>query len=83
VITPQAEWGSNSWQALDFAISDPQRYQYEFIDNGQEGASAFAKITAHGDLNCNTVLSEFTRTITGIKDGVMGSSGLIVVNETE
>lgn len=83
VIVAQAEWGTDSWQALDFAVSDPQRYQYEFQDNGLEGAASFATMIARGDLNCNGVPSMFARTITGIKDGVMGSSGLIIVDETE
>jgi type IV pilus assembly protein PilA len=82
-LTPQSEWGTDAWQALDFAVSDPQRYQYEFQDNGLEGADAFAWMKAYGDLNCNGVYSEFSRSITGIKDGVMGSSGLVVINETE
>jgi prepilin-type N-terminal cleavage/methylation domain-containing protein len=83
VLVAQSEWGTDSWQALDFAVTDPQRFQYEFQDNGLEGADAFATMVARGDLNCNTVPSLFARTITGIKDGVMGSSGLIVVNEIE
>jgi prepilin-type N-terminal cleavage/methylation domain-containing protein len=83
VLVPQAEWGSDAWQALDFAVTDPQRYQYEFQDNGLEGTDSFAIMIARGDLNCNTVPSLFERTITGIKDGVMGSSGLIIVDETE
>jgi prepilin-type N-terminal cleavage/methylation domain-containing protein len=83
VLTPQAEWGSDAWQALDFAVTDPQRYQYEFEDNGQEGAGAFAWMRARGDLNCNGVYSEFARSVTGIKDGVMGSSGLVIVDEIE
>jgi len=83
VIVSQAEWTADPWQALDFAISDPQRFQYEFQDNGLEGADSFATMIARGDLNCNHVPSLFARTITGIKDGVMGSSGLIIVDETE
>jgi prepilin-type N-terminal cleavage/methylation domain-containing protein len=83
VVVNQTEWTANPWQALDFAITDPQRYQYEFQDNGLEGSDSFAIMIARGDLNCNGVPSLFERTITGIKDGVMGSSGLIVVNETE
>jgi len=83
VIVPQTEWGNDQWQALDFAVTDPQRYQYEFQDNGLEGAEAFALMIARGDLNCNSVPSLFERTITCIKDGVMGSSGLVIVNETE
>ncbi len=82
VVVPQTDWG-NEWQALDFSISDPQLYQYEFQDNGQEGAGAFAWMIARGDLNCNTIPSEFSRSVTGIKDGVIGSSGLVVTNEIE
>jgi prepilin-type N-terminal cleavage/methylation domain-containing protein len=83
VLVSQTEWTTGPWQALDFAISDPLRYQYEFQDNGLEGSDSFATMIARGDLNCNHVPSLFARTITGIKDGVMGSSALIVVDETE
>jgi len=83
VITPSVEWGNASWQALDFAVTDPQRYQYEFQDNGQEGAQAQATMFARGDLNCNTVLSEFSRSMTGMVDGVMGGTGLVIINEVE
>jgi type IV pilus assembly protein PilA len=83
VITPAAEWGNPSWQALDFAVTDPQRYQYEFKDNGLEGAQAAATMFARGDLNCNTVPSEFSRGMTGMVDGVMGGTGLVIANETE
>ena len=83
VVVSENEWSAAEWQALDFGISDPQRYQYEFQDNGLEGASSFAWIIARGDLNCNGVTSEFSRSVTGLKEGVMGSSGLVVVNEIE
>jgi prepilin-type N-terminal cleavage/methylation domain-containing protein len=83
VRVDQNEWGTNSWQALDFSISDPIRYQYEFQDNGQEGANAEAWMIARGDLNCNKLNSTFMRSATGIRDGVMGGSGLVIDNEIE
>ncbi len=83
VITPPTEWGAAEWQALDFAVSDPQRYQYQFSDNGLGGAAAFATMFARGDLNCNHSYSEFSRSLTGMVDGVMGGTGLSIVNETE
>jgi type IV pilus assembly protein PilA len=83
VITPSSEWGHPSWQALDFAVADPQRYQYEFQDNGQEGTQAAATMFARGDLNCNKSYSEFSRSMTGMVDGVMGGTGLVILNEVE
>jgi type II secretory pathway pseudopilin PulG len=83
VRVDQTQWGTNSWQALDFSISDPIRFQYEFSDNGQEADKAEAWMIARGDLNCNKLPSLFMRSVTGIKDGVMGGSGLVIENETE
>jgi type IV pilus assembly protein PilA len=83
VRTPVAEWGTAEWGALDFAVSDPQRYQYEFADNGQGGAAARATMFARGDLDCDKASSEFSRTLTGMVEGVMGGTGLVIIDETE
>jgi type IV pilus assembly protein PilA len=83
VAASPTEWKTPEWAALDFSMNDPMRYQYKFIDNGLQDAAAFAIMQAQGDLDCNKVYSTFQRTCTGIKDGVMGGSGLMSINELE
>lgn len=60
-IAPQpAFWKNPSWEALNFAVDDPFMYQYDYISVG-EGTAAEFTAGAHGDLNCDGVLSTFER----------------------
>lgn len=53
-------WSHPTWQALDFALTEPHHYRYEFISEG-EGPDARFTVRAIGDLDCDGVLSTFER----------------------
>jgi prepilin-type N-terminal cleavage/methylation domain-containing protein len=76
------EWDSPQWHALDFSIYDPLRYSYSFASTGV-GIAARGDMYAVGDLDGDGVTSLYHRTCTGIIHGVMGGSGLEIVNPTE
>jgi prepilin-type N-terminal cleavage/methylation domain-containing protein len=79
-LTPADEWRTPEWSALDFAVSDPQYYQYAFLNvGGGVGAKALGIVQAQGDLNGNGVPSTFQRFCQGEINGVMGGSGLYYV----
>lgn len=73
-----------AWNALDFAVRDPMRYSYSFINasNGT-GVNAFAIMQAQGDLDGDGNPSTFQRSCTGVLEGVQGGSGMYVDNELE
>jgi prepilin-type N-terminal cleavage/methylation domain-containing protein len=79
-LTPPDEWRTPEWSALDFAVSDPQYYQYSFLNVGQGvGANAMGIVQAQGDLNGNGVPSTFQRVCMGEINGVMGGSAIYYV----
>ncbi len=86
VLVLPTDWNTPSWNALDFAVNDPQRYSYSFTSTGQD-ATAAATMIAQGDLNGNGVFSLFQRNCSGVvsgqETGVSGSSGLYIFNEIE
>jgi hypothetical protein len=77
-------WGTDPiWIALKFALADPHSYVPGYTGSG---AGTDAKFTAgaYGNLNCDSVISEFTRDgfITSTGD-VTGQTQAIVKNEME
>jgi prepilin-type N-terminal cleavage/methylation domain-containing protein len=77
-------WASDPvWVALKFALADPHSYVPGYVSTGT-GSSAKFTATAYGNLNCDTIFSEFRRdgfiTTTG---DVAGQTQPIVVNEME
>ena len=57
------DWGKDPvWQALDFQIDEPHRFQYTYESDGQT-----AKATAIGDLDCDGISVIYT--LTGNADG--------------
>lgn len=59
VRTTEQEWGrSLCWRALNFSISDPQYYQYQYRKQGFEKDSNFTA-RARGDLNGDGIYSTF------------------------
>lgn len=76
------EWDFAGWRALDFIVMDPIRYSYTFTSSGT-GATAFGQMIAQGDLDGDGVPSFYRRVCTGVVHGVMGGSGLEMVNPTE
>ena len=82
-IPKKTYWTNPSWQALNFALSDPHYYSYQYVSSG---VNTSAKFTARaiGDLNCNGTFSTFERV--GTVDGslnVMGGGGIFSANELE
>ena len=51
-------WDNPTWDALHFAMIDPHYYRYAFHSTGVGGESSFVAY-AHGDLDCDGILSTF------------------------
>jgi hypothetical protein len=56
VTDPPGTWDHPSWRILDFAITTPHAYSFEFTSKNAEEASTF-DAQAHGDLDGDGVLS--------------------------
>ena len=57
-LTADAAFTDASWRALNFSMSDPYQFQYEFQSNNK-GKDAVFTAAAHGDLDCDNTLSTF------------------------
>ena len=76
-------WSDETWQQLNFSISDPFRYKYTFESQGAGPGASFT-IRATGDLDCDGVFSTFERMGTLNADGeVEGASGIFINQELE
>ena len=77
-------WGTDGvWLALNFSIPDPHNYMPGYSGNNTGTNSTFTAY-AKGDLNCNSVLSEFSRQGKINANGdVTGSYQPLIVNELE
>ena len=72
-----------TWQALNFAVTEPFYYHYEFVSKGK-GANAHFTARAIGDLDCDGVYATFE--IVGSvneKGEVVGGDGFSYRNELE
>jgi hypothetical protein len=58
----KVDWAASPWKELDFALIEPQSYQYSYDSEGF-GASAKSTVTAEGDLDCDGHRSRFSITI--------------------
>jgi prepilin-type N-terminal cleavage/methylation domain-containing protein len=77
-------WNSDVvWQALNFSLPDPHHYMPGYSASGTGAASKFTAYSK-GDLNCNSILAEFSRegVINSLGD-VTGSRLPTVVHELE
>jgi len=83
IVPKKTYWDDRTWQALNFALSDPHYYAYQYESTGTNKASQFTA-RAVGDLNCNQVYSTFER-IGTVDDAlnVMGGGGIYSENELE
>ncbi len=78
------KWKSDGvWQALNFSLPDGHNYTPGYSGNGT-GVGAQFTAYAKGDLNCDTVLAQFSRQ-GGINSNgdVTGSYQPVIVNELE
>ena len=75
--TPDSgRWSQDSWSALNFALTDPHYYAYEYVSAGVDAGASFSA-RAFGDLNCDGRLSTFERIGTTDADlNVVGSAPL-------
>jgi len=56
-----AQWDTISWQALNFAITDPHYYWYWYLSAGNNATASFTA-RANGNLDCDGSFSTFERT---------------------
>ena len=82
--TPDASlWSDPTWQALNFGLSDPHYYQYQYASAGSKTTSSFTA-EANGDLDCDTVYSTFERVgSVDSKLNVVGGGGVFISNELQ
>jgi type IV pilus assembly protein PilA len=83
VVDAPGTWSSPTWQALNFSITDPHYFSYEYASEGSNASAAFTA-RALGDLDGNGVYSTFERagTVTPNLE-VQGSDGLWMDREIE
>lgn len=76
-------WSDETWMALNFAISDPHRFSYQFESEGI-GADASFTARASADLDCDGTGSLFERA-GGVEPdrGVTGGAGMYVFRALE
>jgi type IV pilus assembly protein PilA len=81
----QAQWTTNTWQALNFGIDDPAYFSYQVAGAGNASATgSILNLQASADLNCNATYSLFQRSATiNSAFAIQGGSGLYVVNDIE
>ena len=76
-------FNSASWVALQFSLPDPFNYKPSYTSSGTGASSTFTAV-ATGDLDCDGVLSTFTRMGgVGSNGDVTGGSQPQIVNELE
>lgn len=81
--TPGRVWAENStWTGLNFAISDPHYYHYQYDSRGVGNTAEFTA-SAFGDLDGDCTFSTFVRFGRVENMEVVGSAGLYIMNELE
>ena len=82
-IPVEADWQTNTWQSLQFGVSDPHYFRYEFASTGSGGGNT-SSFTARalGDLDCDGQLSTFE--MIGLWNGSdMTGAGVSTINDLE
>lgn len=81
--TNQFEWEAPTWEALNFSISDPHYYTYQYDSTGTRVGAQFTA-SSFGNLDHDSVYSTFVRVGT-VMDGneIRGGAGLYQQNELE
>ena len=75
-------WADPTWESLNFAVSDPHLYSYDYTSLGVGGDSAFTA-RAQGNLDCNAASSTFERIGTIVEGAVNGGAGLFKIRPLE
>ncbi len=69
-------WNAPTWQALNFAITDPHFFVYQYVSSGSVTTAMFTA-RAHADLDGDNVCSTFERSGFVTSDlNVQGSRGV-------
>lgn len=77
------DWETDGpWEALQFSISDPFYYSYQYNSTGLTNNSVFTA-SAFGDLDDDTSYSTFVRFGSVQEMEVRGSAGMYIANELE
>lgn len=76
------ETGSLTWSSLNFGMSDPHYYTYQYDSTGTTSTAAFTA-SAFGNLDGDGVYSTFVRFGTISNMEVQGSEGLYMQSELE
>ncbi len=79
----EVHWDRQTWHALNFAVSDPHYFAYQYESSGVDAAATFTA-RAVGDLDCDGTFSTFERVGRVDADAdVTGGDRLIILNELE
>lgn len=82
-LTSETAWATSpTWVALNFAVTDPHLYAYQYNSQGIDNLSQFTA-SAFGDLDDDNTLSTFVRFGSVNNFEVTGSGGLFIANELE
>lgn len=68
-------WEHPTWQALGFDLREAHYYNYSFVSTN--GPTSSYTATAHGDLDCDGVLSTYTLYGEGGADELVGSGDIL------
>ena len=81
--TSQTEWTAETWVSLNFSVSDPHYYAYQYDSQGTRVGSTFTA-TSFGDLDYDTSYATFVR-VGSVLPGneIRGGAGLYQQNELE
>ncbi len=82
-VPDEGAWMAATWQALNFALSDPHYYKYSYDSDGFDKEARFTA-RANGDLDCDGTVSTFERVGT-VDDhlNVVGGGGIFSKDELE
>ncbi len=75
-------WNHPTWRALDFSISDPHYFSYEFKSSNDDGVVSYTAL-AYGDLDCDGVYSTYSLYGQVIGEWVQEAGDVIKVNPLE
>ena len=77
-------WETNaSWKALQFAIADPNYFQYNFTDGGSQGTAATFTTDGYADLDCDNTMSTYELQGKVNTESEVVIAGPIITNEIE
>ena len=83
ITTAPSTWDADTtWNSLQFSVSDPSYFAYQYDSSGTTNDSKFTA-TAFGNLDGDAVFSTFTRVGSVVDMEVKGGAGLYIDKEIE